>query len=139
MIVGPEAAGSLLVGSIVKGSVDYGDGSEDDGVLHAQIASIAVGISGAYVFLMGLGRFGFIDNVLSRPFLRGFISSIGLVIFIDQLTPVLGLSQVAHDLPTVPHRSTVEKLQFIFTHLGDWHRLSGIIGIVSFVVIMVLR
>ncbi|KAI0435833.1 putative sulfate transporter [Xylaria telfairii] len=139
MIVGPEAAGSLLVGSIVKGSVDYGDGKDDDGVLHAQIASIAVGISGAYVFLMGLTRFGFIDNVLSRPFLRGFISSIGLVIFIDQLTPVLGLSQVARDLPTVPHRTTVEKLQFIFTHLGDWHRLSGVIGIVSFVVIMVLR
>ncbi|KAI0448602.1 sulfate transporter family-domain-containing protein [Xylaria acuta] len=139
MIVGPEAAGSLLVGSIVKNSVDSGDGSEDDAVLHAQIGGIAVGIAGAYVFIMGLGRFGFVDNVLSRPFLRGFISSIGLVIFIDQMTPVLGLNQVAHDIPSVPHRSTVEKLQFIFTHLGDWHRLSGIIGIVSFVVIMVLR
>ncbi|KAI8953044.1 sulfate transporter family-domain-containing protein [Xylaria longipes] len=139
MIVGPEAAGSLLVGSVVKNSVDSGDGSEDDAVLHAQIGGIAVGIAGAYVFIMGLGRFGFIDNVLSRPFLRGFISSIGLVIFIDQMTPVLGLNQVAHDVPSVPHRSTVEKLQFVFAHLGDWHRLSGIIGIVSFVVIMVLR
>ncbi|TRX93507.1 hypothetical protein FHL15_005479 [Xylaria flabelliformis] len=139
MIVGPEAAGSLLVGSIVKDSVDYGDGSEDDAVLHAQIGGIAVGIAGAYVFIMGLGRFGFVDNVLSRPFLRGFISSIGLVIFIDQLTPVLGLNQAARDVPSVPHRSTVEKLEFIFTHLGDWHKLSGIIGIVSFVVIMVLR
>ncbi|KAI0856085.1 putative sulfate transporter [Xylaria cubensis] len=139
MIVGPEAAGSLLVGSIVKDSVDYGDGSEDDAVLHAQIGGIAVGIAGAYVFIMGLGRFGFVDNVLSRPFLRGFISSIGLVIFIDQMTPVLGLNQAARDVPSVPHRSTVEKLEFVFTHLGDWHRLSGIIGIVSFVVIMVLR
>ncbi|KAI0466040.1 putative sulfate transporter [Xylaria cf. heliscus] len=139
MIVGPEAAGSLLVGSIVKNSVDHGDGNEDDAVLHAQIGAIAVGLAGAYVFIMGLGRFGFVDNVLSRPFLRGFISSIGLVIFIDQMTPVLGLNQVARDLPGVPHPSTVEKLQFIFTHLGDWHRLSGIIGIVSFVVIMVLR
>lgn len=139
MIVGPEAAGSLLVGSVVKDSVDLGDGSEDDLVLQSKIAGVAVGLSAAYVFVMGLGRFGFIDNVLSRPFLRGFISSIGLVIFIDQVIPVLGLNKSLHDLPTVPHPSTVDKLRFIFTHLGSWHQLSGIIGIVSFVVIMVLR
>jgi hypothetical protein len=138
MIVGPEAAGSLLVGSIVKSSVDAGDGLEDDLILQSKIAGVAVGIAGAYVFIMGLGRFGFIDNVLSRPFLRGFISSIGLVIFIDQMIPVLGLNKAAHG-PGVPHRSTVEQLEFIFTHLGQWHQLSGIIGIVSFAVIMVLR
>ncbi|KAI1129011.1 sulfate transporter family-domain-containing protein [Nemania abortiva] len=138
MIVGPEAAGSLLVGSVVKNSVDSGNGQEDDLVLQSKIAGVAVGIAGAYVFVMGLGRFGFIDNVLSRPFLRGFISSIGLVIFIDQMIPVLGLNKAAHE-PSVPHRSTVEQLEFIFTHLGKWHQLSGIIGIVSFAVIMVLR
>lgn len=139
MIVGPEAAGSLLVGSIVRSSVDSGNGQEDDLVLQSKIAGVAVGLSGAFVFAMGLGRFGFVDNVLSRPFLRGFVSSIGLVIFINQLTPVLGLNKVAHETPAVPHRSTVEELQFIFTHLGKWHKLSGIIGIVSFVVIIVLR
>ncbi|KAJ8111906.1 hypothetical protein ONZ43_g5512 [Nemania bipapillata] len=138
MIAGPEAAGSLLVGSIVKNSVDAGNGLEDDLILQSKIAGVAVGLAGAYVFIMGLGRFGFIDNVLSRPFLRGFISSIGLVIFIDQLIPVLGLNKVAHE-PGVPHRSTVEQLEFIFTHLGRWHQLSGIIGITSFGVIMVLR
>lgn len=139
MIVGPEAAGSLLVGSIVKSSVDSGNGQEDDLVLQSKIAGVAVGLSGAFVFVMGLGRFGFVDNVLSRPFLRGFVSSIGLVIFISQMTPVLGLNKVAHEAPAVPHRSTVEELQFIFTHLGKWHKLSGVIGIVSFVVIIVLR
>ncbi|KAI0908279.1 putative sulfate transporter [Ustulina deusta] len=139
MVVGPEAAGSLLVGSIIKSNVDVGQGGEDDAVLHAKIAGVAVGLAGASVFIMGLGRFGFVDNVLSRPFLRGFISSIGFVILIDQLTPVLGLNKVATDVPSVPHRSTVDKLVFVFTHLGQWHKLSGIIGIVSFVVIMVLR
>ncbi|KAI0400154.1 putative sulfate transporter [Xylaria palmicola] len=139
MIVGPEAAGSLLVGSIVKSSVDSGNSSDDDAALQSQIAGIAVGLAGAFVFIMGLFRFGFIDNVLSRPFLRGFISSIGLVIFIDQMTPVLGLNQAARDVPNVLHGSTVEKLTFVFTHLGDWHKLSGVIGIVSFSVIMVLR
>ncbi|RWA05674.1 hypothetical protein EKO27_g9430 [Xylaria grammica] len=139
MIVGPEAAGSLLVGSIVKSNVDDGEGGENDAVLHSKIAGVAVGLAGASVFIMGLLRFGFVDNVLSRPFLRGFISSIGIVILIDQLTPLLGLNKAATDLPSVPHRSTVDKLVFIFTHLSQWHQLSGIIGIVSFVVVMVLR
>ncbi|KAI0965791.1 putative sulfate transporter [Xylaria arbuscula] len=139
MVVGPEAAGSLLVGSIVKENIDDGNGEENDAILHSKIAGVAVGLAGASVFIMGLGRFGFIDNVLSRPFLRGFISSIGVVILIDQLTPVLGLNKVMASIPGAPHRNTVEKFVFVITHLGQWHQLSGIIGIVSFVVIMVLR
>ncbi|KAI1809244.1 sulfate transporter 4.1 [Poronia punctata] len=139
MVVGPEAAGSLLVGSIVKQSIDLGRGQDDNAVLHAQVAGVAVGIAGASVFIMGLGRFGFVDNVLSRPFLRGFISSIGIVILIDQLIPVLGLNKAAHAVPGVTHGSTVQKLQFILTHLGDRHQLSALIGVVAFAVIMVLR
>ncbi|KAI1266938.1 sulfate transporter 4.1 [Xylariaceae sp. FL1019] len=139
MVVGPEAAGSLLVGSIVKNSIDLGRGEEDNLVLHSQIAGVAVGIAGASVLIMGLSRFGFVDNVLSRPFLRGFISSIGVVIFIDQLTPVLGLSEASRENPGLPHGNTWEKLRFVLTHLGRCHRLSAIVGTVSFVVIMVLR
>ncbi|KAI0508833.1 sulfate transporter family-domain-containing protein [Xylaria bambusicola] len=139
MVVGPEAAGSLLIGSIVKANIDGGKGEDDNAILHSKIAGVAVGLAGASVFIMGLGRFGFVDNVLSRPFLRGFISSIGVVIFIDQLTPVLGLNKLAASLPNIPHHTTVDKFIFIVTHLGQGHRLSGIIGIVSFVIIMVLR
>ncbi|KAI3319442.1 sulfate transporter 4.1 [Xylariaceae sp. AK1471] len=139
MVVGPEAAGSLLVGSIIKNSIDLGRGQDDNAVLHSQIGGVAVGIAGASVLIMGLGRFGFVDNVLSRPFLRGFISSIGIVIFIDQMTPVLGLNKAAHNVPGIPHGTTVEKLGFVLTHLGERHKLSAMIGIVSFAVIMVLR
>ncbi|KAI0131908.1 sulfate permease [Xylariales sp. AK1849] len=138
MVVGPEAAGSLLVGSIVKSSIDLGKGEDDNSVLHAKVAGVAVGIAGATVFLMGLFRLGFLDSVLSRPFLRGFISAIGVVIFIDQLIPVLGLSPTAAETHA-GHGSSVEKLEFLFTHLSDMHRLSAIVGVVSFAVIMVLR
>ncbi|KAF3024105.1 hypothetical protein E8E14_002787 [Neopestalotiopsis sp. 37M] len=139
MIVGPEAAGSLLVGSIVKSSIDSGHGDDDNAAMHARIAGVAVGIAGATVFLMGLFRLGFLDSVLSRPFLRGFISAIGVVIFIDQLIPVLGLSPVAARTPGVGHGSSVQKLEFLVTHLSDLHKLSAIIGVVSFTIIMVLR
>ncbi|KAI0173175.1 sulfate transporter family-domain-containing protein [Hypoxylon sp. FL1284] len=139
MVVGPEAAGSLLIGSIVKNSIDLGRGEEDNAVLQAKVAGVAVGIAGATVFLMGAFRLGFLDSVLSRPFLRGFISAIGVVIFIDQLIPVLGLHRAAEASSGVTHGSTVDKLKFVLTHLGARHKLTAIIGIVGFVVIMVLR
>ncbi|KAI0110664.1 sulfate transporter family-domain-containing protein [Hypoxylon sp. NC0597] len=139
MVVGPEAAGSLLVGSIVKNSIDLGHGEDDNAVLQAKVAGVAVGIAGATVFLMGVFRLGFLDSVLSRPFLRGFISAIGIVIFIDQLIPVLGLNRAAKTAPGVAHGSTVQKLEFVLTHLSDRHNLTAIVGIVGFVVIMVLR
>ncbi|KAI0198133.1 putative sulfate transporter [Astrocystis sublimbata] len=140
MVVGPEAAGSLLVGAIVK-SIDRGHDPHphDDAITNAQMGGIAVGLAGAYIFVAGVLRFGFLENVLSRPFLRGFISSIGVVIFIDQLIPTLGLSAVARHVPDLSGGSTVDKFQFIVTYLGGWHRLSGIIGIVSFVVVMMFR
>ncbi|RYO74629.1 hypothetical protein DL764_010782 [Monosporascus ibericus] len=139
MVVGPEAAGSLLIGSIVKDSIDSGRSNDDNAALQAKVAGVAVGMAGASVFIMGALRLGFIDSVLSRPFLRGFISAIGVVIFIDQAIPVLGLSKVARDVRGVVHGSTVEKLTFLVTNLGNAHYLTAVIGIVSFVVIMVLR
>ncbi|KAI2605611.1 sulfate transporter family-domain-containing protein [Hypoxylon sp. NC1633] len=139
MVVGPEAAGSLLVGSIVKNSIDLGRGDDDNAVLQAEVAGVAVGIAGATVLLMGVFRLGFLDSVLSRPFLRGFISAIGVVIFIDQLIPVLGLHRVARTAEGVTHGSTIQKLEFVLTHLGDRHKLAAMVGLVGFVVIMVLR
>jgi MFS superfamily sulfate permease-like transporter len=42
-------------------------------------------MTGAIAFMGGVLRLGFLDSVLSRPLLRGFISGVGFVIFVDQL------------------------------------------------------
>ncbi|CCC13754.1 hypothetical protein SMACR_07264 [Sordaria macrospora] len=139
MIVGPEAAGSLLVGTAVKASVDLGRGGDEDGVLHAKICGIVAGMAGAMVFAAGVARLGFLDSVLSRPFLRGFISAIGVVIAVDQLIPELGLNHVVAKHPGVGHGSSVEKLRFIFGNLDKVHTLTAIVAGTSFLVIMVCR
>lgn len=139
MVVGPEAAGSLLVGTVIRSSVDSGRGDEDDDVLHAQICGVVTGIAGATVLLAGIARLGFLDSVLSRPFLRGFISAIGFVIFVDQLVPELGLSKLASETASIDHGSTVDKLRFVFGNLDRIHKLTAIIAFASFAVIMVFR
>lgn len=137
MILGPEAPGSLLVGSVVKGSVDLGRGTDDDAVMHAKICGIIAGTAGATILLSGLFRLGFLDSVLSKPFLRGFISAIGFVIFVEQLMPELGLAQLAAD--HVGHGSTMDKLTFILTHTDDIHVLTGVISLISFTIVMTCR
>ncbi|KAK3688902.1 ADP-ribosylglycohydrolase-domain-containing protein [Podospora appendiculata] len=139
MIVGPEAAGSLLVGTVIKGSVDLGRGEDDDAQLHAKICGIVAGLAGAMVFVAGVARLGFLDSVLSRPFLRGFISAIGVVIAVDQLVPELGLSHLAEHSPGVSHGSSIDKLRFIFSNLDSVHRLTFAIAATSFAVIMLCR
>ncbi|KAK2609259.1 hypothetical protein QQS21_002194 [Conoideocrella luteorostrata] len=138
MVVGPEAAGSLLVGTVVQHSVDSGGSSEDNDVIHAQICGVVAGMAGATVLIAGVARLGFLDSVLSRPFLRGFISAIGFVIAVDQLIPELGLSDLAAKDGS-SHGSTVEKIYFIMENIGEIHHLTFAISGISFLVIMIFR
>ncbi|GMF69210.1 unnamed protein product [Aspergillus oryzae] len=123
LIVGPEAAGSLLTGTIVKTSVRPGPSGEDDEVANAIVVGIATAMAGAMILIAGLTRLGFLDNVLSRPFLRGFITAIGFVIFVDQLIPEVGLTELAKEAG-VTHGTTVDKLMFLIRNIGavlTWH------------------
>lgn len=137
LVVGPEAAGSLLTGAIVKACVLNKD-SDDSGIENAIVIGITAAMSGAMILLAGLTRLGFLDNVLSRPFLRGFITAIGFVIFVDQLIPELGLAEFAKDAG-VSHGTSVGKLAFIVRYGRECHALTAIVSLVSFSVIMLFR
>ena len=138
MVVGPEAAGSLLVGSVVRNSVEGGLSDEEDNILNARIAGLVTGMAGAAIFISGLTRLGFMDSILSRPFLRGFISAIGFVILADQLIPEMGLTSRAKELQVL-HGSSVEKLLFLVENVQFAHGLTSAVAFGSFAVIMVLR
>ncbi|KAK0390113.1 hypothetical protein NLU13_3686 [Sarocladium strictum] len=139
MVVGPEAAGSLLVGTVIKSNVDSGDGSsEDNDLLHAQLCGVVAGMAGAMVFIAGLARLGFLDSVLSKPFLRGFISAIGFVIAVDQLIPELGLARLAEGTGAT-HGSSVEKIEFIVENIRRTHVPTFLVASISFAIIMFCR
>lgn len=138
LVVGPEAAGSLLTGTIVKTSVRQGHSHEDNAAENAMVVGVATAMAGSMILIAGLTRLGFLDNVLSRPFLRGFITAIGFVIFVDQLIPEAGLADRAKDAG-VSHGSTVEKLLFFFRNVKNCHGLTAAMSFSSFAIIMVFR
>ena len=78
-------------------------------------------------------------SVLSRPFLRGFISAIGFVIVVDQLIPELGLADLAEAHGGVSHGSSVDKLRFLFENIQHSSQITATVAGVSFVIIMVFR
>lgn len=138
VVVGPEAAGSLLIGTIVKTSVSQGKVDDDDTAANAVVVGVATAMAGAMVLMAGLTRLGFLDNVLSRPFLRGFITAIGFVILVDQLIPELGLAQLSK-YAEVDHGSTATKLAFLAKNIHNSHGLTTAVSFGSFAVIMVFR
>jgi MFS superfamily sulfate permease-like transporter len=137
MIVGPEAPGSLLVGEIVRENIKKGTTHDNDGRRNAEIAGIVTCMAGAFILIAGFFRLGFLDNVLSRPFLRGFISAIGVVIFVDQLIPQMGLARLAAD--QVSHGSCLDKVVFLFRNVGRAHGLTAAMSFTAFAIIMFFR
>ncbi|KIY52222.1 sulfate anion transporter [Fistulina hepatica ATCC 64428] len=116
--VAPEASLSLMVGQVVR-EMQHNYPASGDPEGHSTAVAIAVSTVitfqvGLFTFLLGFLRLGFIDVVLSRALLRGFITAIALVISIEQLIPMFGLTALEHRL----HPSTsVDKLLFLVKHM----------------------
>jgi MFS superfamily sulfate permease-like transporter len=79
--IGPEAALSLLIGQMIQEAV-YGDPHSIPKNPELEAAAIALVTTlqiGVITFGLGLLRLGFLDVVLSRALLRGFITAVGVV------------------------------------------------------------
>ncbi|QRV84284.1 sulfate anion transporter [Ceratobasidium sp. AG-Ba] len=125
--VGPEAALSLLVGQAIAHGVH---GNPNANVPHSVGFAISTMITfqvGCISFVLGLLRLGFIDVVLSRALLRGFVTAVAVVITIEQLIPMLGLAHLEHSIKPVPV-TTLDKFLFIVENAKShthWLTASG--------------
>lgn len=134
MVVGPEATGSLLVGAIVhrirreRGN-DYSN---------EEIASVVTAVSGVLLLAAGIGRIGFLDSMLNRPFMQGFISGVGFVLIIEQAIPELGLAKIAEEFG-VTHSVPIVKLAFLITHLSKSHAITAVLSASTLLFILSFR
>ncbi|KAK5118745.1 hypothetical protein LTR85_007951 [Meristemomyces frigidus] len=139
MVVGPEAAGSLLTGGVVREAINNGHHQDHEGDRSAQVAGMVTGLAGSIILAAGLCRLGFLDSVLSRPFLRGFISAIGIVILVDQLIPEMGLDTAAAHSASASHGSSLDKILFLFRHGHEAHKLTCAVSFSTIAIVLVLR
>lgn len=138
MVVGPEGPISLVVGQAVTPYIHHhGQGSESM-LSPSQVTGLIAGAAGAVLLGSGLFRFGFLDSVLSKALLRGFISAVGLVMVLDQIPALLGLEDLMHEV-TGTHPSSVGKVSFIFGHWQQTHVLTAKLGFSALATILGMR
>ncbi|KAI8593260.1 sulfate transporter family-domain-containing protein [Geranomyces variabilis] len=101
--VGPEALAAVLIGQTVAEELEVAT----DGVTANQIAAVMAFLVGAIALVLSLSRAGFLDSVLTGFVKTGFISSVGILIAIEQLPEITGINLALKPRPTA---STFEKL-----------------------------
>ena len=73
-----------------------------------------------------------------EPLLRGFISGVAVVIFVEQLIPELGLESIA-ELTGAAHASAWQKAIFVFRNYKSTHPLTFYISFCAFIVLAVAK
>ena len=86
LAVGPVAMDSLLVAAGL-GALSIVDSNQ-----YIQMAILLALTIGAIQFLLGLLKMGFIVNFLSKPVISGFTSAAAIIICLNQLRHILGIS-----------------------------------------------
>ncbi|ODQ64788.1 hypothetical protein NADFUDRAFT_52411 [Nadsonia fulvescens var. elongata DSM 6958] len=135
MVVGPEAAISLVVGQMMGPYLH--PSNPETSISPMDVTGIISGSAGGILLAAGLFRFGFLDSVLSRALLRGFISAVGAVMIIDQLVNQLGLGHLLHDI--YGETTTFNKILFLFQYFNQMHRLTALFSFTGVLIIIAIR
>ncbi|KIJ65942.1 hypothetical protein HYDPIDRAFT_110053 [Hydnomerulius pinastri MD-312] len=130
--VAAEAALSLLVGqSVTEFRHTYPDAPPTQlGIAVATAIGVQVGL---FASILGFLRLGFLDVVLSRALLRGFVTAVALVITVEQLIPMFGLVTLENQLQP---ESSLDKMLFLVEYV--WTHSHKLTTLVSFGVLLSL-
>lgn len=138
MIVGPELAILLVVGQAVEPILHHNKHNINPIDLVVALSFV----SGATLLGFGLGRFGFLDNVLSASLLKGFISGVGIVMVINSAIQMLGLAELMQRISDDPSdmdiHSPFDKFVFLCGHFREYDGLTFKISAISFIFLVVV-
>jgi len=118
--VGPDPLGAILLSGFIPPDSDP-----------VAAASMIAFLTGCFHFMFGLFRFGFLDNIVSVPVLRGFISAVAIQIGVKQLDALMGIP------------GTLEtgwgRLSYLFSSIPDINWISFSMGVGSLFMFIFLR
>ncbi len=123
LILGPDSG---LIALIAATILPLAAGDADKAVLFAGVLAI---LSGALCILVGLCKFAFITDLLSKPIRSGYLNGIAITVLIGQLPKLLGFSVKADNL--------VEELLLLYVGIlaGRVNNMACAIGVSSLVII----
>lgn len=129
--VGPEVTSSILIGKTILSLPSIPSGDMDSPEVTAALVSAALGLSflvGIITLLLGLTRLGFIDSILSKPVLTGFVIAVAMSLICEQLPALLGLQCGRACKPgTLP----LDLLMYSLKHVPDASWITCLISVGS--------
>ncbi|TQD71056.1 hypothetical protein C1H46_043409 [Malus baccata] len=107
--VGPVSIASLVMGSMLSEVVS----STEDPILYLKLAFTATCFTGLFQASLGILRFGFISDFLSKATLVGFLAGASVIVILQQLKGLLGIVHFTTKMQFVSVMSSV------IIHRGD--------------------
>jgi MFS superfamily sulfate permease-like transporter len=127
LVLGPDSSLAAVILSIV---VPLSGG---DPVRTVTLAGMLAVVSGTVCILMGVGRLGFVTELISKPIRYGYMNGIALTVLISQLPALFGFSIESHG----PLRDVWAIAGAILVGRTNWTALA--LGACTLAVILVLR
>lgn len=91
----------------------------------ASIATLTAFFVGLFTLALGIFRLGFLDSLMSRALLRGFITAVAVVVMIQQTIFLLGLDEAAAHAGISPESTTIHRIIFIAGHIHEIHLVTA--------------
>ncbi|KAJ7942995.1 Sulfate transporter 3.3 like [Quillaja saponaria] len=129
LAVGPVSIASLVMGSMLRQEVS----PSKDQVLFLQLAFTSTFFAGLFQASLGLLRLGFIIDFLSKAILIGFMAGAAIIVSLQQLKSLLGITHFTKQMDLVSVMTSV----FHNTHEWSWQTI--LMGFCFLVLLLLAR
>jgi MFS superfamily sulfate permease-like transporter len=121
--VGPEVTSAILIGKAIMQFPGIPSGDISDPLVSEALVEASIALTftvGVMSLLLGLTRLGFLDSILSRPMLAGFVNAVALTLICEQLPTLLGMTTSCGSA-CAPGTSPFDIFIHVITHMGQTH------------------
>ncbi|KAK4608715.1 hypothetical protein RGQ29_002204 [Quercus rubra] len=129
LAVGPVSIASLILGSMLRQEVS----PSNDPLLFLQLAFSSTFFAGLFQASLGLLRLGFIIDFLSKATLIGFMAGAAIIVSLQQLKSLLGITNFTKQMGLVPVLSSV------FRNRKEWSWQTIVMGFCFLVLLLLAR
>ncbi|RWR77507.1 putative sulfate transporter 3.5 isoform X1 [Cinnamomum micranthum f. kanehirae] len=126
LAVGNVAAASLLAASIISEQVS----AVDNPTLYLHLFYTATFFTGVFQLALGFFRLGILVDFLSRSTILGFMSGTAIIISLQQLKGLLGMTHFT------THTDVVAVMKAVFSRTDEWRWESVVLGVCCLCVLL---
>ncbi|GER44991.1 sulfate transporter [Striga asiatica] len=129
LAVGPVSIASLVMGTMLSETVSY----TNEPVLYLKLAFTATFFAGVFQASLGFLRLGFIIDFLSKATLIGFMAGAAVIVALQQLKGLFGITHFTGKMQLIPVLSSV------FRHENEWSWQTIVIGVIFLILLLMTR